>query len=199
MTFAEFFDSLPATERAMLSHRDEYPFTLTNDWHSGSPSHWRVSIGGKTLGVIQYYRGRKLSAWEVEAHPITITFDNPTAPRIGHTDAFRTSGGGNFLCFDCAEPGDYPIHGDDDPECLPPVCHQCGTVLAIPCEELGQAFDDWTAGRAYLDNAGNYRLRDGDSRKGQVAPWNKPIKRAYPDNAVFHKAARLNTKEGGRS
>lgn len=82
-------------------------------------------------------------------------------------------------------------------------------------DQIAQAFDDWTSKRAYIDNAGNYRVRDlvevagqmvPDRGKGNVAPWNKLIKATFPDSAAFHMAAakaealsrvRRNAIEGG--
>jgi hypothetical protein len=47
------------------------------------------------------------------------------APTIG-----RTKDGLHFLCLNCSDPSDYPIHGDSDPECPPPACHRCKKPLA---------------------------------------------------------------------
>lgn len=59
--------------------------------------------------------------------------------------------------------------------------------------QIAQGFRDWTSNRAYLDNAGNYRVRnggpEGKRKSATVAPWNKAVKAAYPDNSAFHKAA----------
>jgi len=57
---------------------------------------------------------------------------------------------------------------------------------------IDQAFKDWISGEAYLDNSGNYRLRDrsrGLSGRGQIAPWNKAVKRRFRNNEEFHNAA----------
>jgi hypothetical protein len=40
-------------------------------------------------------------------------------------------------------------------------------------DTLRQAAEDWIANHAYLDNAGNYRLRGPN----QIAPWNGAVKR----------------------
>lgn len=64
----------------------------------------------------------------------------------------------------------------------------CGTPTTVQLA----AFRDWLSGRAYLDNAGNYRLRPDGRATGSsrhVAPWNKAIKRIYPENAAFHRTA----------
>lgn len=45
-------------------------------------------------------------------------------------------------------------------------------------EEIHQAGADWESGRAYVDNAGNFRLKA--TRK--VAPWNKSVKRLWKTN-----------------
>jgi hypothetical protein len=50
---------------------------------------------------------------------------------------------------------------------------------------LQQAFIDWLTRRLYLDGGGNYRSRP--SRR--IAPHNRQLKRLYPDNQRFHKAA----------
>lgn len=75
-------------------------------------------------------------------------------------------------------------------------------------EQLAQAFADWTSKRAYIDNAGNYRIRDMaevagimtpvQGGKGQIAPWNKAVKAAFPDVAAFHQAAQQGTIPGAR-
>jgi DNA repair protein RadC len=65
--------------------------------------------------------------------------------------------------------------------------------------DLRQAFDDWTSGRAYLGNDGNYRLK-GDPfvagaemtprvNRARVAPWNRIAKATFPDADAFHHAA----------
>ena len=51
---------------------------------------------------------------------------------------------------------------------------------------LQSAFSDWLCGRLYLDNGGNYRRHE---RKSPVAPYNRSLKRLYPDNLDFHSAA----------
>lgn len=58
--------------------------------------------------------------------------------------------------------------------------------------ETRQAFEDWVAGRVYIDGNGNYHLRDasrGNPRKGPIAPWNKTIKRTFKTITDFHAAA----------
>jgi hypothetical protein len=69
---------------------------------------------------------------------------------------------------------------------------------------LGAALDDWRSGRAYLDGAGNYRLRSESMHtagrlhycgRGKVAPWNKTAKRAFQSAEALHRAA--HTQTGG--
>jgi hypothetical protein len=55
-------------------------------------------------------------------------------------------------------------------------------------EWLQVAFAEWLTGRLYVDGRGNYRLRVlGHPR--QVVTYNRPLKRAYPSNGEFHRAA----------
>lgn len=55
---------------------------------------------------------------------------------------------------------------------------------------IDEAFRSWMDGHAYLDNAGNYRVREGTKgRSPTIAPWNRYARELYPDNADFHKAA----------
>jgi hypothetical protein len=65
--------------------------------------------------------------------------------------------------------------------------------------DLGQAVEDWRSGRAYLDNAGNYRLRSQQAKRGagplkwtgsgKVAPWNRAVKAAFSGPDEFHRTA----------
>ena len=55
----------------------------------------------------------------------------------------------------------------------------------------GQAFEDWTSNKAYLDNAGNYRIKREGFQSGGIALWNKLIKKDFPKNEDFHKAAHV--------
>ncbi len=60
---------------------------------------------------------------------------------------------------------------------------------------LDQAFADWKSNKAYVDGAGNYRVRPEPATpthkvSGTVAPWNKEVKRLYPTSAEFNVAAR---------
>ena len=53
---------------------------------------------------------------------------------------------------------------------------------------LQTAFAEWLTGRLYVDRRGNYRSRViGHPR--HVVTYNRPLKRAYPDNGEFHSAA----------
>ncbi|MBI2037241.1 MAG: hypothetical protein HYT14_02680 [Candidatus Liptonbacteria bacterium] len=59
---------------------------------------------------------------------------------------------------------------------------------------LQQAFADWNANKAYVDNGGNYRVRPEPATptahpRGAIAPWNKEVKRAFKDSEEFHAAA----------
>src|ERR1700730_10692058 len=50
---------------------------------------------------------------------------------------------------------------------------------------LQTAFAEWISGQLYLDGRGNYRSRPLGRR---IVPYNRPLKRLYPDNAAFHRA-----------
>lgn len=57
---------------------------------------------------------------------------------------------------------------------------------------IEQAFRDWLTNRAYIDNNGNYRVKDstrGSPNCGPIAPWNKTIKKHFKDHDAFHKSA----------
>ena len=51
---------------------------------------------------------------------------------------------------------------------------------------LQSAFLDWLTGRLYVDGRGNYRSR---VRPRSVVPQNRLLRRLYPDNLEFHRAA----------
>jgi hypothetical protein len=53
---------------------------------------------------------------------------------------------------------------------------------------LQTAFAEWLTGRLYLDGRGNYRSRVLH-RPRQVVGYNRSLKRAYPQNGEFHRAA----------
>ncbi len=61
--------------------------------------------------------------------------------------------------------------------------------------EVQQAIADWKSGRAYLDNAGNYRLKPVDDEdrvtgnRGPIASWNKTAKAAFKDTSELSAAA----------
>ena len=57
--------------------------------------------------------------------------------------------------------------------------------------KLAPAFDAWNANLLYVDNAGNYRLRAKatSGTRGPVAPWNRDIKRLFPDVWAFSNTA----------
>ena len=55
------------------------------------------------------------------------------------------------------------------------------TSRAVTSKELQPAYADWLSGRAYLDDAGNYRIRGyhTESGRAEVASWNKLVKRSF--------------------
>jgi hypothetical protein len=59
-----------------------------------------------------------------------------------------------------------------------------------------EAMRDWIEGRAYLDNAGNYRVRAPGSNRGRVAWWNRAAKRRFPDASQLHHAAHRARTDG---
>ncbi|HEU4754917.1 MAG TPA: diguanylate cyclase, partial [Armatimonadota bacterium] len=75
------------------------------------------------------------------------------------------------------------------------------TPEAVPAEipdspAVRQALADWAAGRAYVDGAGNYRLKREPNpgapthqSRGPIAPWNKEAKRAFARPEDLHAAA----------
>ncbi len=60
-------------------------------------------------------------------------------------------------------------------------------MQAIP-QWLQTAFSDWITRRLYLDGRGNYRSRLNARR---IVPYNRVLKRLYPENQEFHRAAHL--------
>jgi hypothetical protein len=54
---------------------------------------------------------------------------------------------------------------------------------------VGRGIKAWLDGNLYLGNDGNYRLKTGGKRSGAIAPFNKPLKKAFPDNTDLHLAA----------
>jgi hypothetical protein len=77
-------------------------------------------------------------------------------------------------------------------EVQPPVETKPVTAAQVT-PSIEQAFTDWTDGRAYIDNNGNYRVKqprtNGLSSGGRIAPWNKEVKRSFSDVQAFHEAA----------
>lgn len=53
---------------------------------------------------------------------------------------------------------------------------------------LQTAFAEWITGRLYLDGRGNYRRRVL-GRPRYIVVYNRAVKRAYPQNQDFHRAA----------
>ncbi len=54
---------------------------------------------------------------------------------------------------------------------------------------IKQALEDWRSGRAYIDNAGNYRIKAEGRPSGPIAPWNKEAKATFESVQDLHKAA----------
>jgi len=52
---------------------------------------------------------------------------------------------------------------------------------------LQTAFAEWITGRLYLDGRGNYRSARVLGRR--IIAYNRALKRAYPHNDEFHRAA----------
>lgn len=53
---------------------------------------------------------------------------------------------------------------------------------------LQTAFSDWLTGRIYIDGRGNYRSRSPVRR---ITPYSRALRRLYPDNRAFHRAAHV--------
>jgi hypothetical protein len=58
-TLQEVYDELPLTERALLRRYKSYPFKIAND--RGGPCEWWLYESGEPVGVVIYYKGRKLT------------------------------------------------------------------------------------------------------------------------------------------
>lgn len=56
-------------------------------------------------------------------------------------------------------------------------------------EILKQAYNDWISGKAYIDNNGNYHIKNTGSSSGAIASWNKIIKSKYKSVSEFHSDA----------
>jgi hypothetical protein len=56
-------------------------------------------------------------------------------------------------------------------------------------ETLKQAFSDWKNRKAYIDNNGNYHVKNEGKSSEKIASWNKYIKKMYNSVSEFHKAA----------
>jgi len=70
MTIDEVYDALPMSEKTLVKHwhRGQYknlPCLVKND--QGHPCEWRVEYAGETIGMVKYYKGRKLCAYGVRA------------------------------------------------------------------------------------------------------------------------------------
>lgn len=64
---ADVFEKLPKCERTLLKHFREYPFKLDN---SEVSTEYDIILGGKRIGMVKYYRGRKLCVYSI-AEPAT--------------------------------------------------------------------------------------------------------------------------------
>jgi len=58
VTITEVYDTLPLAERTLRRRRPFYPFKLRCE--PGSPSKYKVSYKKAELGIVAYYKGRKL-------------------------------------------------------------------------------------------------------------------------------------------
>lgn len=96
---------------------------------------------------------------------------------------------------------DYPDLARPEPlELKPtPVASKPGAAKVGPepkgySPAVQEGLKAWAEGRAYVDGAGNYHLRPEAASpshrpRGPIAPWNKEVKRAFPDTGAFHEAA----------
>lgn len=66
----------------------------------------------------------------------------------------------------------------------------------LPVVIMLQVFKAWRDKKIYIDNLGNYHLKEKDKEKGKIAPWNKDVKKAYRDFADFMSAYRKASKRG---
>jgi replication-associated recombination protein RarA len=77
MTITEVYDSLPMSSKRLWKEIDGYPFILLND--IGRASWFRVIVEGRDIGVVQYYKGRKLCCHgrteDVNAFPALLCGD----------------------------------------------------------------------------------------------------------------------------
>lgn len=74
MNIGEVFECLPVSERTLLKRfkwigdgngqSPDHAFTLRNDI-PGQPCEYRVLISGNEIGMVKYYRGRRLSCYEL--------------------------------------------------------------------------------------------------------------------------------------
>ena len=61
----EIFDQLPLSERTFMKHlkQEKYSFQAINPYH---PCEWFIIVNGKEIGMVKYYRGRKLAAYNTK-------------------------------------------------------------------------------------------------------------------------------------
>lgn len=67
--------------------------------------------------------------------------------------------------------------------------------------ELDAAITDWNSGAAYLDNAGNYRLKREDrygwASRGPIAWWNREIKHLITVTQLHRMATQVKRRDTG--
>jgi hypothetical protein len=68
MNIADVFESLPLSEKTLLKHLNDYPYRLTNEDH---PCEYVVHDGSYIVGMVKYYKGRKLSCYELRTKGAT--------------------------------------------------------------------------------------------------------------------------------
>ena len=78
--------------------------------------------------------------------------------------------------------GISPRFPAETPKAEPPTKADPTTAKA----DIAQASKDWLSGRAYIDNAGNYRIKAEGKAKGTIAPWNKAAKKAFASVSDLH-------------
>lgn len=65
MTILEAFEILPKSDKTIVRHRFRIGDLILRNC-LGSPCDYLVCEFGKVLGAVRYYRGRKLSCYEIE-------------------------------------------------------------------------------------------------------------------------------------
>ena len=105
-----------------------------------------------------------------------------------HNTTLTTEGGNPDLLE--AILGDRPLKAKTplQPEKLRELQIEMGGVEPNPV--IQQALQDWNSGKTYVDGQGNYHIKREGKPNGPIAPWNKEVKKAFPDTGDFHKAAK---------